>query len=313
MSTHGPGRSDRKGVSVIELFRMFPDNAAAEQWFEEQRWPDGQRFCPDCGSINYATSASRKPMPYRCRDCRQYFSVRKGTVMQSSGLDFQKWIIAIYMMATGIKGTSSLKIHRDLHIRQATAWHLMQRIREGFTGGESLPMPGPLEADETHIGGKERNKHGSKKLHAGRGGVGKAVVAGIKDRSTKRVSAAVVYRTDKATLQGFVIDRAAAGARVYTDDHRSYSGLPFPHETVKHSVGEYVKDRAHTNGIESFWSLLKRGYHGTYHHMSPKHLNRYVTEFAGRHNIRNLDTMAQMTAISQGIVGKRLRYRDLIA
>ena len=125
------------------------------------------------------------------------------------------------------------------------------------------------------------------------------------------MSATVVGNTDAKTLQGFVGDHAAKGATVYTDDHGGYQGMPFEHETVKHSVSEYVNGMAHTNGIESFWSMLKRGYHGTYHHMSEKHMGRYVTEFAGRHNIRSADTIDQMQLIVEGMVGKRLLYKDL--
>ena len=121
----------------------------------------------------------------------------------------------------------------------------------------------------------------------------------------------MVHDTDKPTLQGFVADIAAKGATIYTDDHGAYRGLPYDHESVRHSVGEYVRDQAHTNGIESFWSMLKRGYHGTYHHMSAKHLDRYVGEFSGRHNNRKADTIQQMSAIVRGMDGKRLRYRDL--
>ena len=156
MAKKGPGKAHREGLTVIELFTLFPDDAAAEKWFEEQRWP-ASRFCPDCGSVNTVAVKSRKPMPYRCRDCRNHFSVRKGTVMQSSKIGLQKWIIALYMMTTGLKGTSSMKLYREVGIRQGTAWFLMQRIREGFDLGEGLPFPGPVEVDETYIGDKRKN------------------------------------------------------------------------------------------------------------------------------------------------------------
>ena len=160
------------------------------------------------------------------------------------------------------------------------------------------------------MGGKERNKHQSKKLKAGRGAVGKVAVVGMKDRETNRVSAEVIESTDGLTLQEFVLDQVADGAKVYTDEHRGYHGLP-NHQSVKHSVGEYVDGMAHTNGIESFWSMLKRGYKGTYHRMSAKHLQRYINEFSGRHNVRSRDTLDQMAGIARGFIGKRLRYADL--
>ena len=256
MTQKAPGRSHRTGMTVMQLIRMFPDNAAAEKWFEAQRWPEG-RFCPDCGSVNTAAVASRKPMPYRCRDCRAHFSVRKGTVMQSSKLGLQKWAIALYMMATGIKGTSSMKVYRELGIRQATAWFLMQRIREGFLDGRDKPFLGPVEADETAIGGKRKEL-------TGRGSIGKAIVAGVKERETKTVSAAVVEKTDAKTLQKFVTDRTKADATVYTDEATAYTGLPRKHETVNHGAGEYVRGRSdgerHGGVLEPVQAWLSRDF-----------------------------------------------------
>lgn len=311
MAQSGPGKNFREGLSLTEIIRMFPDDDAAERWFAGTRWPDGS-WCPHCGSVNVQTGAKHKSQPYRCRDCRKRFSVKTGTVMHDSKLGLQVWAIAIYLSVTNLKGVSSMKLHRDLGITQKTAWHLAHRVRETWLEETQHDFAGPVEVDETYIGGKEKNKHGRKKLRAGRGGVGKTVVAGAKDRATNRVSARVIENTDKDSLHSFVGDHAAEGATVYTDDHKGYGGLSFTHETVKHTVSEYVRDQAHTNGIESFWASLKRGYHGTFHHFSEKHINRYVGEFAGRHNDRASDTVDQMRAIVRGLVGKRLQYRDLI-
>ena len=312
MTQKAPGQSHRKGLTLAELFRMFPDDPTAERWFAEQRWPEGLH-CPYCGSTNVQSGAKHKTMPYRCREkeCAKRFSVRTKTPMESSKLGFQVWAVALYQVTTNLKGVSSMKLHRDLGITQRSAWFLAHRLREAWKD-QGAQFAGPVEVDETFIGGKEKNKHANKKLKAGRGAVGKAIVVGAKDRDTNRVSATVVGNTDAKTLQGFVGERAAKGATVYTDDHGGYHGMPFDHETVKHSISEFVNGMAHTNGIESFWSMLKRGYHGTYHHMSEKHLDRYVGEFSGRHNTRPLDTIDMMAHLAGGMVGKRLRYRELI-
>ena len=290
---------------------MFPDDAAAERWFIECRWPAGVG-CPSCGSINVQERPTRKPQPYRCRDCRKDFSPKTGTLMQGSPLGYRTWAIALYFLTTGIKGTSSMKLHRDLKVTQKTAWFLAHRIRETWKGNDGAPFEGPVEADEAYFGGKNKNRHKRKRKKGSQGGAGKTIVAGVKDRKTNRIRAAVVERTDKATLTGFV-SRAVdvETTTVYTDDTSSYS-LP-NHEVVKHSVGQYVNGMASTNGLESFWSLMKRGYHGTYHKMSPKHLPRYVGEFQGRHNDRPKDTIKQMAEMARGMDGRRLRYRDLIA
>ena len=206
-----------------------------------------------------------------------------------------------------------MKLHRDLKVTQKTAWFLAHRIRDNFQEQHGT-FDGPVEIDETFVGGKARNMHAHKREQVikGRGTVGKTAVIGAKDRRTNRVIAAVIDNTDQLTLQGFVVENVKPGAKVYTDDHGGYVGLP-NHETVRHSVKEYVNGMAHTNGIESFWAMLKRGHKGVYHKMSPKHLHRYVNEFAGRHNQREDDTIDQMAAVARGLGGKRLQYKDLTA
>lgn len=311
-----PGKSDRKGISVMELAEMFPDEEAAVKWFESQIWQDGERCCGHCGCMNTSETKNRKPMPYFCNDCRSYFSCRTGTVMEKSRLPVKKWVWGIYLCTTNLKGVSSMKLHRDLDISQKAAWFMWHRIREAWRQDGVCEFKGPIEADETFIGGKEGLKHKSKKLNAGRGTVGKTPVVGARDRETKQIKTQVVESVNKETLRNFLARVSSPDEQtyLYTDEATVYDSIPdFEHEAVKHSVGEYVRGQAHTQGIESFWSMLKRGYYGTYHKMSKRHLHRYVNEFTGRHNIRDLDTIDQMAVIVSGMIGKRLRYKELIA
>ena len=232
--------------------------------------------------------------------------------MEGSNVPLNKWALCIYLLNTNLKGVSSMKLHRDLGVTQKTAWFMAHRIREAWeSSGE--PFAGPVEVDETFVGGKERNKHADKRLHAN-AYMGKTPVVGIRDRKTAHVRAVPIASPDRPTLQGFITLHTRRDCAVFTDDAAAYARMPRTHVAVNHSAGEYVTGHGtfHTNGVESFWSMLKRGYVGTYHRMSAKHLARYVSEFAGRHNDRPADTTVQIRRIIAGMSGKRLRYADLI-
>ena len=314
MAQSGPGRSHRTGISLTELFWMFPDDAAAEAWFIGMRWPTGEIACHHCGSFNVQVGCAHKSMPFRCRerDCAKRFSVRTGTVMQSSKLGYQVWAIATYLMATNLKGVSSMKLHRDLSITQKSAWHLAHRLRAALTAKNRSQFAGPVEADETYIGGRAKSMHAKKrKKLTGRGGADKVAVAGVKDRETKKVRVAVM-EPGGPTLKKFVRSHTVRGVTVYTDEASAYRGMP-NHESVTHGAGEYVRGEVTINGMESFWSMLKRAYIGVFHRLSREHLHRYVGEFEGRHNIRDEDTIDQMESIAHGSEGKQVRYRDLVA
>ena len=311
--TKAPGKHDRKGISLIELQRMFPDNDTAEQWFIKKRWKNGIE-CPKCQSKNIQTKPKKdgRKQVFRCRSCRKDFTVKTDTVMHSSPIDFQQWAFGFYLLTTGLKSVSSLKLHRDLGITQKSAWFMAHRIRETYQ--DSLAgleiFVRPVEADETYMGGKEKNKHNKDKAKKGRGTVGKTAIVGVKDRKTNKIKARVVIDTSKLTLQGFINENVDEDAEKYTDESRSYLGLAH-HSAVNHSAKEFVDGMVHTNGIESFWSMLKRSHKGTFHKMSPKHLQRYVCEFTGRHNVRPLDTLEIMGGMVEGMENRRLTYKEL--
>ena len=307
-----PGRAHRTGISLAQLFKMFPDDEAAERWFVAERWPNGIA-CPHCGSMNINTKNAHKTMPFRCRDCRKRFSVKTGTPMQASNIGYRDWVIGIYRIATSLKSVSSMNLHRDLDIAQKSAWHMGHRIRAMYSGGGGqVPFEGPVEADETFLGGRRKNMHAwQRKALDGRGSQNKVTVIAIRDRKTKKVKAKVVDQVDKDTAV-FVMENTDTASPIYTDEASVYKCIP-NHEAVKHSIGEYVRGDVTTNGMESWFSMLKRGYYGTFHRMSKEHAHRYVAEFAGRHNARDLDTAEQMGQMVRDGDGKRLRYADLTA
>ena len=240
MARKAPGKAHREGLTVVELMDMFPTEEAAKAWFESIIWPNG-RHCPKCGSER-TREASHAKMPYWCTDCRSYFSVKTGTAMQRSKVPLRKWAIAIYLCLTSLKSVSSMKLQRDIGVSQPTAWFILHRIREAWASGSDGPFDGPVEVDETYIGGRKKNMSKEKRREAfGRGPAGKTMVMGAKDRQTNRVAARVVERKDGKTMQGFVANYAAPGATVYTDTAGGYSGMTgFDHEKVNHNIAEYV-------------------------------------------------------------------------
>lgn len=304
-----PGRNEREGITITDLIQMFPDNKTAEQWFEQRIW-GGKPKCPRCGNHEKIKTTNHHSMPYYCGglgNCHKRFSVKTGTIMEASNIGYQKWAIATYLFATSLKSISSMKIHRDLGITQKSAWFMVQRLRESWkTLAGSDKMVGPVEIDEAYFGGKEQHKHADKKKVTK-----KVAVVGMKDRKTGNIRASPVPETTIARLGKFIDDNAEAGATHYTDENPTYRSLP-NHQTVNHSVSQYVNGMAHVNGLESFWALLRRGYHGTFHHVSPKHLHRYVNEFAGRLNTRPLDTIEVMGSMARGMAGHRLTYANLV-
>ena len=313
-TTNAPGKHYRKGLTFKRAAAFFSDEDKAEEWFIASRWADGIR-CPFCDSP-HVTERKRKGTGLRrwyCtgKGCKKTFSVKTRTTMHDSKISLGDWGLTYYLYLTNLKGVSSMKLHRDLGVTQKTAWYMGHRIRASLMSRGDI-FAGPTEADEVAIGGVYENKHEKDRKHEGGGSVGKVLVAGIKDRVTGKVEVQVIPDQTAPTLQGFVTRNTDPDALVYTDGAYGYRGIARKHDFVRHTVGEYVRGEVSTNGIESLWSMLQRGIMGTYHHISPKHTERYAQEFAGRHNVREMDTIDQMSLAVQEAEGKRLSYKELI-
>ena len=301
-------------VSFYKFFKQFPDEVSARKYFENERWRKTGRYCPHCGSVRTSEVKNEKPQPYRCKDCRKHFSVRTGTVLAESNIPLHKWLLAIFLLSTNLKGVSSCKLARDIDVTQKTAWFLAHRIRKVHEDQTKARLDSPVEADEAYFGGKAHAKHASKRSQVMTGGADKTPVVAVKSRVTKKVKARVTKPVSSVNLQRIIEETAERGSIIYTDQHGGYMGLKdkgFKHESVNHGVGEYIRGKAHTNGIESFWSMLKRGYVGVYHYMSEKHLQRYVDAAVATHNGRQEPTMSNISGVVQGMLGKKLSYKEL--
>ena len=303
----------RSTISIFQLFEIFPDQETARVYLEKRRW-NGKVVCPHCGCFGRITTRRGKRLGYyRCRDCSNEFTVRTGTIFERSHVSLHKWIYAIYILVTARKGVSSLQLSKQIGIRQATVWFMLGRLREAC-GGDIGKLSGVIEVDEVFIGGKERNKHASKKLNAGRGSVGKAAVLGMRQRGGKSV-ALPIESTDQETLHSKIAERVEPGFVIYTDDHKGYEGLKgYRRGTVSHSAREYVgPGDISVNGVESMWAVLKRGLYGTWHHVTVKHLGRYVDECTFRLNEGNvkIHTLDRLDMFLTKAFRHRITYREL--
>lgn len=305
-------------ISLKKFNEVIPDEKAAIAYAEKMIWGETP-FCGRCGADNVYRVESGKPMSHKCRDCNQYYSVRTGTVMADTNLPIRTWLLAIYFMHTARKGMSALQLQKMLGTNYETTWFLCHRIREAMKPDKTAFEATVVEIDEAYLGSKKRWMHSYKKETIERWQDHKAVIFGIKDRETGRVMAfPICYGMDADTdmLLDEVLTHVdpTSGTTVYTDGHPAYANLNdwgYDHDWVNHGVGEYVRGQVTTNGIESFWTLVKRGQHGVYHFMSWKHLHRYINEFAYRQSAGPGNGFKTIGEVLRRMRGRRLTYKRL--
>jgi hypothetical protein len=298
--------------TLQEAILYFADPDRCLKFMVDIRWPDGVK-CPTCGSKEVYFLESRRVWKCKTKHAKQQFSAKVGTVFEDSPIGLDKWFAAVWMVANCKNGVSSYEIHRALKVTQKTAWFMDHRIRLAMQSGTFEKVTGEFEVDESFIGGLARNMHKNKKAKiTGTGGAGKAIVMGLLDRKTKKIRLRHVANTQRETLQGVVREYIEGGSYVYSDAWVAYNGLDreYVHQVIDHAE-TYVNGNVHTNGIENFWSLLKRGLKGTYISVEPFHLFRYLDEQAFRFNERKQNDGGRFISAMQGITGKRVTYDKL--
>lgn len=278
--------TNSKTMGELEFLRWIGDEDNAVEFFESKRWPNG-RYCPACGSVDTYAHTKRKHY-YHCRDCYKQFSCKQGTIMESSPIPVREWLWVMYKVSVSRKGISSVQLAKELDRSQKTTWHMLQRIKEAC-GNKWSCLSGVVEVDEKYHGGEESHKHASKKAGR-RGSSGKQPVLGMIEREGD-VVAMPIPNVEADMVQGQIIDHVEDGSTVYTDEYGAYaslSSLSYTHDTVKHSAKEYVRGTVHTNFMESVWAILERTVMGVHHHISVKHLKRYLNEVCYRLNEGNV-------------------------